>query len=98
MQVSGYVASHSSSSVFVILAKGLTARVALKHLADRAVEDPQAAFPLGKLVTGRISKAETDRQAYWCSGPASSAGFVVTRLSQRLNGVHSDIDRLEPIC
>lgn len=53
-----YVKAVSKIGVFVTLARGLDARIRLSQLADSFVDDPQAAFPEGKLVKGRIVSTE----------------------------------------
>ena len=42
------------AGAFVVLARGLEARVKLGNLADGFVAHPEQAFPEGKLVTGRV--------------------------------------------
>lgn len=49
--------------MFVILATNLVARVKLGQLAASFVEDPEAAFPPGTLVKGRILSVQGDRSA-----------------------------------
>ena len=49
--------------MFVTLAHGVTARVKLGQLAASYVEDPEAVFPPGTLVKGRILSVQADRSA-----------------------------------
>lgn len=63
LQVCGYVQHVSKAGMFVALAHDVTARVKLGQLAASFVEDPQAAFPPGTLVKGRILSVQGDRSA-----------------------------------
>ena len=59
--MSGYVKAVSSAGVFVVLARNAEARVKMGHLADSFVKDPKEAFPVGKLVEGRVISAADGR-------------------------------------
>jgi hypothetical protein len=56
--VHGYVrsaqATGKGSGLFVSLSASQTARVKLRMMADEYVDDPVAAFPVGKHVRGRV--------------------------------------------
>ena len=56
--VKGYIKSVTPKGVFVALSGTLTARVKLRNLSDGFVEDPKAAFPIGRLVSGKVLSAE----------------------------------------
>ena len=51
------------AGAFIVLRSGATARVKLAHLADGFVDDPGAAFPVGKHVRGRVTAVEGSRCA-----------------------------------
>ena len=70
-QVQGYVKSASKAGVFVALSGALDARVQLSNLAEGFVADPEAAFPVGKLVQGRILAISPDKCALTSSTPTS---------------------------
>ena len=61
----GYVRSAQPSGkgagVFVSLSSSQTARVELRMLSDDFVDDPVAAFPEGKHVSGRVIAADAGR-------------------------------------
>ena len=40
---------------WVIIGRDIEARILIKDLSDRFVKTPETEFPLGKLVTGRIT-------------------------------------------
>ena len=52
--VRGFVVSLSKAGCFVRVARGVTAFVKLKNLADGFIEKPAEMFPVGKLVAGRV--------------------------------------------
>ena len=56
--VKGYIKSVTPKGVFVALSGTLTARVKLRNLSDGFVEDPKAAFPIGRLVSGKVLSTE----------------------------------------
>jgi len=58
--VKGYVVGTSTKGCFVRVARGVTARVLIKDLADGFVKSPIEAFPVGKLVAGRVLKVEEE--------------------------------------
>ncbi|GAB5033644.1 rrp5 homolog [Nannochloropsis oceanica] len=58
--VKGYVVGTSTKGCFVRVARGVTARVQIKDLADGFVKSPIEAFPVGKLVAGRVLKVEEE--------------------------------------
>jgi rRNA biogenesis protein RRP5 len=58
--VKGYVVGTSTKGCFVRVARGVTARVLIKDLADGFVKSPTEAFPVGKLVAGRVLKLEEE--------------------------------------
>ena len=60
-QVRGYVKAASKVGVFVTLSHDVDARVRLSNLAETFVKDPEAAFPVGQLVSGRILKVTPER-------------------------------------
>lgn len=63
--VHGYVKSAQASGkragVFITLSSRQTARVQLRMLADEFVDDPVAAFPEGKHVSGRVVEVAGER-------------------------------------
>ena len=63
MQVCGYVQHVAKAGMFVTLSHNVTARVKLGQLAGSFVEDPEAVFPPGTLVKGRILSVQSDRSA-----------------------------------
>ena len=63
-QVCGYVQHVSKAGMFVTLSHHVTARVKLGQLAGSFVEDPEAVFPPGTLVKGRILSIQGDRSAF----------------------------------
>ncbi|KAJ7541483.1 hypothetical protein O6H91_10G061600 [Diphasiastrum complanatum] len=58
MEVQGYIKSVSSKGCFVTLARHIDARILLSNLSDSYTEDPSEAFPVGKMVKGRIISVE----------------------------------------
>ena len=54
----GYVVGTSTKGCFVRLSKNVTARVLIKDLADGFITSPMEAFPVGKLVAGRVLRIE----------------------------------------
>ncbi|KAJ8578309.1 hypothetical protein ON010_g895 [Phytophthora cinnamomi] len=58
--VPAVVATTSTTGCFVRVDRHTTARVMLRDLSDDFVKDPQAQFPTGKLVAGRVTK-KSDR-------------------------------------
>ena len=58
--VKGYVVGTSTKGCFVRLARGVTARVMIKDLMDGFVKSPTEAFPIGKLVAGRVLKVSAE--------------------------------------
>ncbi|KAH7476596.1 rRNA biogenesis protein RRP5 [Phytophthora ramorum] len=58
--VPAVVATTTSNGCFVRVDRHTTARVMLRDLSDDFVKDPQALFPTGKLVAGRVTK-KSDR-------------------------------------
>ena len=61
LKVCGYVKAGGPAGVFVCLARNCEARVRLGQLSDAFVDDPAAAFPPGKKVTGRVLKVDGSR-------------------------------------
>ena len=61
MQVKGYVRAAGRQGVFVALSRTITGRVRLSNLASSFVEDPEKAFPVGKLVQGTVLRIDPDR-------------------------------------
>ena len=61
LQVCGYVQHVAKAGMFVTLSRDLVARVKLGELAASFVEDPEAAFPPGTLVKGRVLSVQGDR-------------------------------------
>ena len=53
--------SASKAGVFVTLSTNLDARIRLSNLAEGFVADPEADFPVGKLVQGRILNVASDK-------------------------------------
>ncbi|KAL0048743.1 hypothetical protein WJX82_009925 [Trebouxia sp. C0006] len=60
-QVHGYVKSVAKVGVFVTIGRGIEARVKLGQLSATFVEDPAVAFPVGKLVKGRVVSVTGNR-------------------------------------
>ncbi|KAK9823324.1 hypothetical protein WJX72_001906 [[Myrmecia] bisecta] len=60
-RVAGYVKQVSDKGLFVVVSRDLDARIKLSQLADGFVADPQAQFPEGKLVVGRVLSVSADR-------------------------------------
>ncbi|XP_004303371.1 PREDICTED: protein RRP5 homolog [Fragaria vesca subsp. vesca] len=58
MVVQGYVKNVSSKGCFILLSRKLDARILVSNLSDGYVDDPEKEFPVGKLVTGRVSSVE----------------------------------------
>ena len=52
--VSGFVDGTNPKGCFIMLARGLMGRSLLKNLSDGFVKDVKGAFPVGKLVAGRV--------------------------------------------
>ena len=51
----------AKAGVFVTIGRGIDARVKLGQLSSTFVEDPAVAFPIGKLVKGRVISVTGDR-------------------------------------
>lgn len=58
MVVQGYVKNVSSKGCFILLSRKLDAKILVSNLSDGYVDDPEKEFPVGKLVTGRVSSVE----------------------------------------
>lgn len=58
--------------VFITLGRSVDARVKLGQLSASFVEDPAAAFPVGKLVKGRVVSVTGDRSASNASSAETS--------------------------
>lgn len=71
VQVRGYVKSVGKQGAFVEVAPGTDARVKLSQLADTFLDAPSEAFPVGKLVRGRIVGNAHGRRALLAAVPAS---------------------------
>ncbi|PKA45582.1 30S ribosomal protein S1, chloroplastic [Apostasia shenzhenica] len=54
MEVYGYVKNVTSKGCFIMLSRKIDARILLSNLSDGFVENPDAEFPVGKLVHGRV--------------------------------------------
>jgi hypothetical protein len=80
-QVAGYIKAVSGAGAFVALAADLDARVRLSNLADGFVPEPAAAFPVGRLVRGRVLAVDGGR-----CGPARVPGARVAFVVPSLGG------------
>ncbi|XP_022966127.1 rRNA biogenesis protein RRP5 [Cucurbita maxima] len=58
MEVQGYVKNVSPKGCFILLSRGLEAKILLSNLSDGYVKDPEKEFPVGKIVRGRILSLE----------------------------------------
>ncbi len=81
-QVAGYIKAVSGAGAFVALAADLDARVRLSNLADGFVPEPAAAFPVGRLVHGRVVAVDGGR----CAPASVSGARVACVVRSRLAG------------
>ncbi|KAL4021140.1 hypothetical protein IC575_019931 [Cucumis melo] len=58
MEVQGYVKNVSPKGCFILLSRGLEAKILLSNLSDGYIDNPEKEFPTGKLVRGRILSVE----------------------------------------
>ncbi|XP_050380953.1 rRNA biogenesis protein RRP5 [Argentina anserina] len=58
MVIQGYVKNVSSKGCFILLSRKLDAKILVSNLSDGYIDDPEKEFPVGKLVTGRVSSVE----------------------------------------
>ncbi|CAK9319362.1 unnamed protein product [Citrullus colocynthis] len=58
MEVQGYVKNVSPKGCFILLSRGLEAKILLSNLSDGYIDNPEKEFPIGKLVRGRILSFE----------------------------------------
>ncbi|XP_038881067.1 rRNA biogenesis protein RRP5 isoform X2 [Benincasa hispida] len=58
MEVQGYVKNVSPKGCFILLSRGLEAKILLSNLSDGYIDNPEKEFPVGKLVRGRILSVE----------------------------------------
>ncbi|KAE8649759.1 rRNA biogenesis protein RRP5 [Cucumis sativus] len=58
MEVQGYVKNISPKGCFIMLSRGLEAKILLSNLSDGYIDNPEKEFPTGKLVRGRILSVE----------------------------------------
>ncbi|CAI0406524.1 unnamed protein product [Linum tenue] len=56
--VQGYVKSVTTKGCFILLSRKLDAKILMSNLSDGYIEKPEAEFPVGKLVVGRILSVE----------------------------------------
>jgi rRNA biogenesis protein RRP5 len=53
--VKGFVKATTKKGCWVCLSHGVDVRVLIKDLSDKFVKDPETEFPVGKLVTGKVT-------------------------------------------
>ncbi|CAN6577203.1 unnamed protein product [Malus baccata var. baccata] len=58
MVVQGYVKNVIPKGCFILLSRKLDAKILISNLSDGYVQDLEKEFPVGKLVTGRVSSVE----------------------------------------
>jgi rRNA biogenesis protein RRP5 len=59
--VKGFVKATTKKGCWVCLSHGVDVRVLIKDLSDKFVTDPETEFPVGKLVTGKVTMLEVKR-------------------------------------
>ncbi|XP_078180965.1 RIBOSOMAL RNA PROCESSING 5 isoform X4 [Carex rostrata] len=58
MEVQGYVKNVSPKGCFIMLSRTIDARILISHLSDEYIQKPDKAFPVGKLVHGKVMSVE----------------------------------------
>ncbi|XP_040372263.1 rRNA biogenesis protein RRP5 isoform X1 [Rosa chinensis] len=88
MVIQGYVKNVSSKGCFILLSRKLDAKILVSNLSDGYVDDPEKEFPVGKLVTGRVSSVEPLSKRVEVTLKSLSASSLPQSARNNLDSLH----------
>ncbi|TQD85713.1 hypothetical protein C1H46_028765 [Malus baccata] len=88
MVVQGYVKNVTPKGCFILLSRKLDAKILVSNLSDGYVQDLEKEFPVGKLVTGRVSSVEPLSKRVEVTLKSLNASSVPQFGSNNLDSLH----------